>query len=208
MAHRVAARRYFVCKSVIDIVLAWLTLLLLLPLFVTLMAGVRFSSPGPIFYNTLRHGRNGRSFPMYKFRSMRVRTIEAERREQERVAEAGILEKQMDDPRVTRFGQFIRKTSLDELPQIFNIALGQMSFVGPRPVMPAMTAPFPNFERARCLVKPGITGLWQIRDRHRSTHVVFMREHDLEYVDTASWMVDIKTILLTFPRVALRQGAY
>jgi lipopolysaccharide/colanic/teichoic acid biosynthesis glycosyltransferase len=128
--------------------------------------------------------------------------------EQRTIEIQGFLEKHASDLRVTPFGRFIRSTSLDELPQIVNVALGQMSFVGPRPVMPQMTKPFPNFQSARLLVKPGITGLWQIRDRQNSSHVSFMWAHDLEYVRTCSFVVDTSTLLRTLPSVILKRGAY
>lgn len=201
-------RRYSIVKTILDGFLAWLMLLLLSPVFFVLIVGVRLSSPGPILYSTARFGLNGKRFSMYKFRSMRGRTPAEILMEQRTVETQGFLNKNANDSRVTTFGRFIRSTSLDELPQIVNVALGHMSFVGPRPVMPQMTKPFPNFQSARLLVKPGITGLWQIRDRQNSSHVSFMWEHDLEYVRTYSFVVDTWTLLRTLPSVILKRGAY
>lgn len=201
------SRFYYIAKSWMDIIMASLMLVFISPVFAMLMLGVKLSSPGPIFYCSERHGKNGVRFNMIKFRTMVIRTEQQQQLERQQIQETGFLNKSAKDPRITPFGQFLRSSSLDELPQLINVALGQMSFIGPRPVMPEMTRPFPNFERARCLVKPGMTGLWQIRDRARSTHVSWMAHHDLEYIQHASLWLDIKILLLTIPCVLLRKGA-
>ena len=208
LAASVRHRKYPIVKTILDGSLAWLMLLMLSPVFLVLVVGVRLSSPGPIVYSSTRFGLNGKRFSMYKFRSMRDRTPAEILLEQRSVEKQGFLNKNTNDSRVTPFGRFIRSTSLDELPQILNVALGHMSFVGPRPVMPQMTKPFPNFQSARLLVKPGITGLWQIRDRQNASHVSFMWAHDLEYLQTYSFVVDTWTLLRTLPSVIVKRGAY
>jgi len=123
-------------------------------------------------------------------------------------AQKGILYKQKDDGRVTWIGKVIRKTSIDELPQLFNVLRGDMSIVGPRPLVPFMLAPYPEFRAIRSMVRPGITGLWQIRDRENNTSAEFMITHDTEYIENYTFLLDIK-ILAETPLVVLSgRGAY
>jgi len=123
-------------------------------------------------------------------------------------AQKGILHKEKNDSRITWIGKIIRRTSIDELPQLFNVLFGDMSIVGPRPLVPFMLTPFPEFREIRCLVRPGITGLWQIRDREHNTSAEFMIEHDTEYIENYSFFFDMK-ILIETPFVVLSgKGAY
>jgi lipopolysaccharide/colanic/teichoic acid biosynthesis glycosyltransferase len=123
-------------------------------------------------------------------------------------AEKGILHKEKNDSRITTVGKIVRRTSIDELPQLFNVFLGDMSIVGPRPLVPFMLKPYPEFKNVRCLVRPGITGLWQIRDREHNTSAEYMMTHDTEYVENYSFFLDVK-ILAETPIVVLSgRGAY
>jgi len=127
---------------------------------------------------------------------------------QQAAASSGVLVKARHDPRVTRLGRILRSTSLDELPQLFNVLRGDMSLVGPRPLVPFMLAPYPALREVRSLVRPGMTGLWQIRDRQHNTTASAMMRHDLEYVRRFSLGLDLAILLRTPLVVASRQGAY
>jgi lipopolysaccharide/colanic/teichoic acid biosynthesis glycosyltransferase len=120
----------------------------------------------------------------------------------------GILHKVKNDTRITLIGKIIRKTSIDELPQLFNVLKGDMSIIGPRPLVPFMLKNYPEFKEIRSLVRPGITGLWQIRDRENNTSAEFMVEHDTEYVENFSFMLDIKILFKTPIVVITGEGAY
>jgi lipopolysaccharide/colanic/teichoic acid biosynthesis glycosyltransferase len=123
-------------------------------------------------------------------------------------AEKGLLHKEKNDSRITVIGKIIRKTSIDELPQLFNVFFGDMSIVGPRPLVPFMLKPYPEFKDIRCLVRPGITGLWQIRDREHNTSAEYMIEHDTEYVENYNFLLDIKILVATPAAVVSGRGAY
>jgi lipopolysaccharide/colanic/teichoic acid biosynthesis glycosyltransferase len=120
---------------------------------------------------------------------------------------AGVLFKKEGDPRVTQVGRWLRKTSLDELPQLWNVLVGEMSLVGPRPLVPHMLEPFPEFTRVRCTIKPGLTGLWQVRARERNDSALHMEPYDLEYIARLSLAVDLLVLCLTVKVLADRQGA-
>jgi lipopolysaccharide/colanic/teichoic acid biosynthesis glycosyltransferase len=117
-------------------------------------------------------------------------------------ARKGVLHKNRRDSRITFVGKEIRKTSIDELPQLFNVLFGDMSIVGPRPLLPFMLVPYPEFSQLRCLVRPGITGLWQVRDRQNNTSAAFMMQHDMEYIENFNFFLDLKIIAET-PLVVL-----
>jgi len=122
--------------------------------------------------------------------------------------EQGILHKAKDDARITWIGKIIRKTSIDELPQLFNVLKGDMSIIGPRPLVPFMLKNLPEFKEIRCLMRPGITGLWQIRDRANNTSAEYMIEHDSEYIEKYSFWLDVKILFQTPIVVLLGHGAY
>ena len=201
-AHR---RRYTTVKRTLDIALC----AILLPPIVLVLAlcalAVRIDSPGPIVFMQERTGLHGRRFAMYKFRTM-VRDAE------ERKAELRHLSivpwpdfKLIDDPRITRVGRFLRKTSLDELPQIFNVLLGDMSLVGPRPTSFAPST-YELWHTERLEVLPGITGLWQIRGRNESTFDERLRL-DIAYIDNMSLRMDLWIMAQTLLAVVRRSGA-
>lgn len=205
----VAARRaYPPVKRAIDILLsAMLLLLLLSPLLLTVALLVRTGSPGPVLYRTPRHGKGGKPFMMLKFRSMVVAEYADDLSFKNQVSRAGVLPKSPADPRVTPVGRWMRRLSVDELPQLINVLRGDMSLVGPRPVLPEMLDRWPMFDRTRALVRPGLGGLWQVRDRGNATHVGFMWDHDLEYLRRMSFSLDLRILLRTAAAAVLRTGA-
>jgi len=192
-------------KRAMDVAGAAVGLTLLSPLFLLIALLIKLDSPGPVFFVQERVGLHGRRFRMYKFRSM---VADAERRLSE-VAHlnetSGPVFKVRDDPRVTRVGRFLRRTSLDELPQLWNVLRGEMSLVGPRPPLPREVEAYGPRERRRLMVKPGITCLWQVNGRHR---IPFDRwvELDLEYIERWSLWLDLKILARTIPAVLGRTG--
>jgi len=199
-----------ILKRLFDIVVASILILMLSPVLITVAVLIKLSSEGDVLYSNERVGYRGRNFRCYKFRSMisdqskKAQAFKVALEQQQK----GILLKLPDDPRVTWIGKIIRKSSIDELPQLFNVLLGDMSIVGPRPLVPFMLAHMPEFKEVRCLMRPGITGLWQIRDRVHNTSAEYMIEHDTEYIRDYSLMLDFK-ILCTTPMVVLSaEGAY
>jgi exopolysaccharide production protein ExoY len=196
-------------KRILDVLLSFCLLIVLAPVFLVTALAVYLSSPGPILFRQERWGRHERPFGCWKFRSMYTD-------QDSRVPSAtlqdlhakGFLFKPKKDPRVTRIGSFLRKSSLDELPQLFNVLTGDMSLVGPRPLMLHMLMPYPGLRRVRCLVRPGITGLWQVSARHNNESALEMAEYDLAYVRNLSFWLDVQ-ILLKTPRAVLRgDGAH
>jgi lipopolysaccharide/colanic/teichoic acid biosynthesis glycosyltransferase len=178
-----------VLKPVLDFIIAIIAGLLLLPLFIIITVSIKIESKGPVFFKQLRLGLNGMEFYIYKFRSMAT--------EQSRFKK--VKELYQDDPRITRVGRFIRKTSLDEVPQIINILRGEMSFIGPRPPVPYFPKKFHEyneFEKQRFKVKPGISGLSQIRCREIHDWDINI-PIDVEYVNNYSFPYDAKLFLLS-----------
>jgi exopolysaccharide biosynthesis polyprenyl glycosylphosphotransferase len=193
-------------KNLIDRLVALVGLIVALPLFVAIAIAIRLSDPGPVFFRQARVGREGRTFRVWKFRTMYT---DAE----DRVAELdelnegdGMLFKIRNDPRVFPVGRFLRASSLDELPQLINVLLGEMSLVGPRP-LPAEDGDFLGDVRRRLLVRPGITGLWQVSGRSDLSWDDAVRL-DLYYVDNWSLVLDLTTLWRTIGVVLRRKGAY
>ena len=172
---------------------------------------VKLTSPGPIFYGHKRIGRHGKPFTAWKFRSMRINSDQILREHLERNPAAreewNLTHKLRDDPRVVRFGQFLRRTSLDELPQIWNVLKGDMSLVGPRPIVTEEISRYADAFRLYASVKPGITGLWQVSGRSDTTWEEAVRL-DLYYVDNWSLVLDLHTMWRTIFVVFFRKGAY
>ncbi|WP_400243866.1 sugar transferase [Niallia sp. JL1B1071] len=191
------ARSYLVMKRAIDIIGSFCGLVVLSILFVIIALLIKLEDPkGKVFFKQLRVGKDGKEFYMYKFRSM---ASDAEERLKELLAlneVSGAMFKMKDDPRVTKIGKFIRKTSVDELPQLFNVFRGDMSLVGPRPPLPREVEEYSAYDKQRLLVTPGCTGLWQVSGR---SNVGFdeMVELDLEYIRERSFFYDVKIILKT-----------
>jgi exopolysaccharide biosynthesis polyprenyl glycosylphosphotransferase len=194
-------------KAGFDRCLAGLALVALSPLLAVIALAVKVNSPGPVLFRQVRVGRLGQEFTILKFRSM---VADAERRMDEVVQlnqGDGPLFKAHADPRITRVGAFLRRTSLDELPQLVNVMLGQMSLVGPRPHLAAEVALFGSDMTRRMLVKPGLTGLWQVSGRSDLTWDESVRV-DLRYVENWSFMLDLAILWKTLFVVLRRSGAY
>ena len=194
-------------KRAIDITGALVGLALLAPLFAVVAVAIKLSSPGPVIFRQRRSGRGGRPFWMYKFRTM---VADAEARKKELMArneQDGPAFKIRNDPRVTRLGRFLRKTSLDELPQLWNVLRGDMSLVGPRPLPCAEADACEGWQRRRLDVTPGITCIWQVRGRSAVSFADWVRM-DVQYIRSQSLQQDLKLLLLTVPAVLLRRGAH
>jgi exopolysaccharide biosynthesis polyprenyl glycosylphosphotransferase len=185
-----------VIKRIMDLSIAGANLLILSPLMIVIAVAVKWSSPGPILFRQERVGLNGKKFTMYKFRSMYINT-----------PKYALTPESGKDPRITPVGRILRRTSLDELPQLFNVIKGDMSIVGPRPEMPFIVETYNEIQRERLKVKPGITGLWQISaDRAKQIHENI--EYDLYYVENASPLLDLVIILRTIIGAIVGKGAY
>ena len=189
-------RFYEICKRGIDIIGAGSGLLLLSPVIVVVACAVKFTSKGPIFFSQKRVGKNGKIFDMYKFRSMVVNAEELKEKLAHQNEMSGPMFKMKDDPRVTKIGKFIRKTSIDELPQLWNVLKGDMSLVGPRPSLPKEVAQFEKWMYKRLSVKPGLTCFWQVSGRNNIDFEDWMKL-DIKYVDERNIWIDIKLIFKT-----------
>lgn len=199
-------------KRVIDIVLAAVGVAVLTPLWLVVALLIRISDHGPAFFKQTRVGKNGQPFTMYKFRTMRVdaeqvkASLEAANR-----ADVGagnsVMFKMRDDPRVTRVGRVLRKTSIDELPQLFNVIKGDMSLVGPRPPLPSEVATYEPHVMGKFAVRPGITGLWQISGRSNLSWEETV-QLDLDYAATRTLGLDTWILLQTVPALLRQEGAY
>jgi len=194
-------------KRLIDILISAIGLIFLSPLFLVLTIAIRMTSKGPILFRQKRCGLNGRKFVLYKFRTM-VKGAEEKLAELRKFNEMdGPVFKMKKDPRVTPIGWFLRKSSLDELPQLWNVFKGDMSIVGPRPPIPAEVDKYDNWQRRRLSMRPGITCLWQVKGRNRITDFNEWMRLDLEYIDNWSLWLDIKILFATIPVVLLAKGA-
>ena len=192
-----AKSSYLKLKRLLDFVCSLIGLVALLPLFLLIVLLIKIEEPkGPIFFKQIRIGKDEQEFYMYKFRSM---CVDAESKLDELLKENevdGAMFKMKDDPRVTIIGKFIRKTSLDEFPQLLNVLKGDMSLVGPRPPLPHEVEQYTPYDKQRLTVTPGCTGLWQISGRN---NVGFeqMVELDIEYIESISLLNDVKILLKT-----------
>lgn len=199
---------YLATKRLLDFFGALAGLLLLTPLFAIVAALIKLEDPkGSVFFKQTRVGKDGREFHMYKFRSM-IANAEAmldELLDQNEVG--GAMFKMKNDPRVTRIGRFIRKTSIDELPQLWNVLRGDMSLVGPRPSLPREVEEYSHYDRQRLLVTPGCTGLWQVSGRN-SLSFDEMVELDLHYIEKRSFFYDVKLIIRTVKIMIAPNSAY
>lgn len=191
-------------KRIIDIFSSGLALILLLPVFIVLALAVKITSPGPVFYRSFRVGRGGQLFPFVKFRSMRADADKVLEKLQTQNEKDGPIFKMKRDPRITPIGRFLRKYSLDELPQLWSVFVGHMSMVGPRPPIPREVEHYDDFAKRRLTVKPGITCYWQIMGRSNLTFEEWMAL-DNRYIDEMSFWTDIKIIAKT-PKAILFPG--
>jgi lipopolysaccharide/colanic/teichoic acid biosynthesis glycosyltransferase len=201
-------------KRILDVVLAVVLLLLLLPLLGVVALLIRLTSPGPALFRQQRVGQGGRLFIMYKFRSM---VVDADPRVHEEAVNSyrlgqklaehspALAYKLVADPRVTRVGTLLRKTSMDELPQLFNVIRGDMSLIGPRPALPYEVACFTAHELLRLSVPQGMTGLWQVKGRSRVSYAEALAL-DVEYARRCSFALDCTILLLTIPTLVFARG--
>ena len=200
-------RVYELAKRVVDVGLSSTALLALAPVLAAAAIAVRLDSPGPVLFSQSRVGEGGRTFRCWKFRSMRP---DAEQRKSELMARNEITDgptfKIGNDPRITRIGRFLRKSSIDELPQLWNVLSGDMSLVGPRPAVPSEVAQYTPEQRGRLAVKPGITCLWQVSGRSSLPFTEQVRL-DLQYIAGRSLAKDLAILLRTIPAVLLARGA-
>ena len=187
---------YEIIKRLIDIICSFMGLLAFSPLFIIIAIIIKFTSKGPVFFSQKRVGKYGREFDMYKFRSMVVNAEELKEKLAAQNEMSGPMFKMKDDPRVTKVGKFIRKTSLDELPQLWNVLKGDMSLVGPRPSLPKEVAQFEDWMHRRLEVKPGLTCYWQVSGRNNIDFEDWMKL-DIRYVEERNLFVDIKLIFKT-----------
>lgn len=196
-----------VAKRVLDVTVAAALLVLTAPLLLLIALAVKLDSPGPVIFRQRRVGKNGREFTFYKFRGM-VADAEARLHEVAHLNEVdGPIFKSRRDPRVTRVGRVLRRTSLDELPQLWNVLRGDMSLVGPRPPLPAEVAKYEPWQRDRLLAPGGITGLWQVSGRNLLGFEDMVRL-DLEYITRWSLWLDLRILLRTMLVVLTARGAY
>ncbi len=195
-------------KRAFDIVASAAILIMLSPLFLLVALLIRLDSKGPVCFYQNRVGKRGRLFKMYKFRSM---YMDAEQRKATLMMQnemtGGVLFKMKDDPRVTRVGRLIRKYSIDELPQLWNVLNGDMSLVGPRPPLPVEVEQYTPYQRRRLAVTPGITCIWQVSGR---SQIPFQKqvELDLQYIANQSFWYDMALLVKTVPAVLKAHGAY
>jgi len=189
-------------------IVALFTLLLISPILLLVISLIRIESTGGALFSQTRVGENGRHFKMYKFRSMYLKSDpNYQEPDPAQSSREGICNKYINDPRITKIGSFIRKYSIDELPQLFNVVNGDMCLVGPRPALSIETYEYDNFIQPRLFAKPGLTGLWQISGR-ADTNFDEQLQLDKSYIKQQSIFMDCKIIALTIPAVLSAKGAY
>jgi lipopolysaccharide/colanic/teichoic acid biosynthesis glycosyltransferase len=194
-----------VIKRLLDIVLGAIAFVVLSPVMLGAALSIRWRDGAPVLFRQTRVGRQGRSFTIYKFRTM---VPDAEARYEEVSAHSdtrGPAFKMLDDPRVTPLGRFLRRTSIDELPQLINVLRGEMSLVGPRPAPPREVEGYDIWHRRRLSMRPGMTGLWQVEAR-MDVHFDERAELDLRYIDQWSLWMDLTILARTVPAVLLTRG--
>lgn len=198
---------YRFTKRMIDIIATTIGLILLSPVFLVVAIAIKIEDPkGKVFYIASRGGLHNRPFPCLKFRSMYANADEIKAQLMEQNEMSGPVFKIKEDPRITRVGRFIRKTSIDELPQLINVWLGHMSLVGPRPLPVVEADAITGFGKVRELVKPGITCIWQVSGRNNVDFDEWMRM-DIQYVMKQSLLLDLQLLLKTIPAVLSSDGA-
>lgn len=194
-------------KRLLDLTGSLLGLCMISPLLLLIAGAIKFEDGGPIFFRQIRIGHGGREFSFYKFRSM---SVDAERQREELRSEQGhhsLRFKMKSDPRVTRTGRWLRRFSLDEVPQLWNVLRGEMSLVGPRPALPEEVRNYDSYQHRRLAVAPGVTCTWQVEGR---SDVPFEQqvEMDLAYIAARSLALDAKLLARTLPAVLSGRGAY
>jgi exopolysaccharide biosynthesis polyprenyl glycosylphosphotransferase len=194
-------------KRLMDIVLSALSLVIMSPIFLIATIAIKLHDGGPVFYRSERIGENGRTFRMFKFRSMKPDADKDFGQVAQRDEQGNIIHKHAEDPRVTRVGRWLRRTSIDELPQLINVLKGEMSLVGPRPELPWMVEKYQLWQRKRFAVPQGMTGWWQINGRSEAPMHLYT-EHDLYYIQHYSLWLDIRILWKTLGVIITGRGAY
>jgi exopolysaccharide biosynthesis polyprenyl glycosylphosphotransferase len=194
-------------KRASDIILSLAGLILLSPLMLLISVAIKLDSPGPVLFKQIRVGKEGHRFVCYKFRSMRQGAEEERPQLAERDEAVGPIFKIRHDPRCTRLGRFLRRTSMDEFPQLYNVLRGEMSLVGPRPAIPSEVEQYQEWHRRRLEISPGMTGLWQVSGRSQLTFDE-MCLLDIYYLENWAPLLDLKIALKTIPAVLAGRGAY
>ncbi|HRI87318.1 MAG TPA: sugar transferase, partial [Candidatus Hydrogenedentes bacterium] len=205
-SHALFARPFPLWKRALDVFGALTVLAIASPIMIAVAIAIKLTSPGPVLFAQKRGGLGGKPFDLYKFRSM---SVDAEARKAELMKfneRSGPVFKMTHDPRVTRIGKFIRKTSLDELPQLFNVLRGDMSLVGPRPLPKSEEKDYDHWHWRRLDVKPGLTCIWQVTCRHDKDFDRWVRL-DLEYIRKYSLLLDLQLLFRTIPAVLAQRGA-
>lgn len=208
--HLARKKGYLVVKRLIDIVGSIVGVVLTIPFIFVVGIAIKLESKSlraKVFFVQERVGKDGKTFKMIKFRSMREDAEEQLKNLLDKNEIKGAMFKMKNDPRVTRVGKFIRKTSIDELPQFFNVLIGDMSLVGPRPPLMREVVQYSDKDKARLLVKPGITGLWQVTVRNNADFDVMVKL-DVEYIKTINFINDIKILFKTVAVMVRPNGAY
>ena len=198
---------YKCLKRLFDVVFSGIALICLSPVFLLTAIAIRLEDGGPAIYTQQRAGKDMQAFKMYKFRSMYVNADEKMAELLKDNEQAGHAFKIKNDPRITKVGRFIRKVSIDELPQLINIIKGDMSIVGPRPILTFQMEECNDYERQRVIVQPGLTCYWQIGGRANIKWEEWV-ELDIDYIEDMSFWTDLKVILKTIPAVFDSEGAY
>lgn len=198
---------YYSVKRVFDILASAVALILLSPLFLFLAIKIKHEDGGPVFYSQERIGKDGKPFKMWKFRSMIVNADQMLDQLKEKNEINGAMFKMKDDPRITKVGKWIRKYSLDELPQFYNVLIGDMSLVGPRPPLPNEVKEYTDYDKQRLLVMPGCTGLWQVTKRNNADfdEMVWL---DIIYINHSGIFEDLKLMIKTVGIIIHPNGAY
>ncbi len=200
-------RVQLVTKRAVDVIGAGILLLVSAPILLVAGLVIRLTSPGPVLFRQERVGLGGATFTMAKLRTMVVRRADVIDLAEVYDCENAVCTKRPEDPRVTPVGRFLRRSSLDELPQLWNVLVGDMSLVGPRPVVRYMLEPYPAVGEARARMRPGLTGLWQVLDRSASESVLAMAAADLTYVRRFSLLLDARILRATIPACLRGEGA-
>nr|WP_259763029.1 sugar transferase [Pediococcus pentosaceus] len=198
---------YRLFKRMLDIIASVIGLIMLSPVFLIVSLAIKAEDRGPIFYSQVRLGKGQRPFKMYKFRSM---IVDADKKLEKLLKQnevEGAMFKMKEDPRITKVGRFIRKHSLDELPQLINVLRGDMSLVGPRPPLEREVSDYSEYDKQRLIVKPGCTGFWQVTARN-DVDFEGMVNLDLEYIERSSILFDIGILFRTVAIVFKPNGAY
>jgi exopolysaccharide biosynthesis polyprenyl glycosylphosphotransferase len=194
-------------KRIFDLTISFFGLVLAAPLMTLISVVIKLDSPGPALFKQTRVGEGGKSFQMFKFRTMVQDADRLLPTLMEHDDEGNLIFKHKDDPRITRVGHFLRRSSLDELPQLFNVLKGEMSLVGPRPELPFVVETYEPWQRKRFAVPPGITGWWQVSGRSDKPMHLFT-EDDLYYISHYSLLLDLQILWTTVGAVLKGKGAY